>query len=160
VRIDPWFWLRERDDPEVIAHLDAENDYTRDALAHLTPLREQLFGEIVGRVQESDTTAPVRRGAFEYFTRTVEGLQYGVHCRRPLGEQELPDPFAQPGAPDGEVVVLDENELARGHDYFAVGDLVLDPAQSVAAYSVDTSGGERYELRFRSVPTRDSKSGI
>ena len=83
VRVDPWFWLRERDDPEVLAHLEAENAYTRDALAHLSGLRRELYDEIVGRVQESDTSAPVRRGAYEYFTRTVEGLQYGVHCRRP-----------------------------------------------------------------------------
>ncbi len=62
VRIDPWFWLRDRDDPEVLAHLEAENAYTRDALAHLSGLRRELYDEIVGRVQESDTTAPVRRG--------------------------------------------------------------------------------------------------
>src|SRR3954447_8405235 len=112
VRVDPWFWLRERDDPEVIAHLEAENAYTRDALAHLSGLRRELYDEIVGRVQESDTSAPVRRGAYEYFTRTVEGLQYGVHCRRPAsdvsGESALPDPFATPGTAPGEIVVLDE----------------------------------------------------
>lgn len=151
VRIDPWFWLRERDDPEVLAHLEAENAYTRDAVAHLSGLRRELYDEIVGRVQESDTTAPVRRADYEYFTRTVEGLQYGVHCRRPVGEASLPDPFAAPGSTPGEVVVLDENALADGHDYFAVGDLVVNPEQSVAAYSVDTNGGERYQLRFRHV---------
>ena len=150
-RIDPWFWLRERDDPEVLAHLDAENVYTRDALAHLASLRSKLFDEIVGRVQETDTTAPIRRGAFEYFTRTVEGLQYGVHCRQPARGDALPDPLAAPGSPPGEVVVLDENALAAGHDYFAVGDLTVSPDQVVAAYSTDTSGGERYELRFRAV---------
>src|SRR5262249_55047216 len=144
---------------EVFAHLAAENAYTRDALAHLSPLRTRLFDEIVGRVQETDTTAPVRRGDFEYFTRTVEGLQYGVHCRRPVGVPDLPDPFASPGAPDGEVVVIDENALAGDLDYFAVGDLVLDPAQSVAAYTVDTNGGERYELRFRRVPSADGDDG-
>src|SRR4029079_7456091 len=101
VRVDPWFWLRDRDDPEVLAQLEAENAYTRDALAHLSNLRRELYDEIVGRVQESDTSAPVRRGAYEHFTRTVEGLQYGVHCRRPAGggavggtgESTLPDPF-------------------------------------------------------------------
>ena len=84
-RIDPWFWLRERDDPEVIAYLEQENTYTRDALAHLVSLRGELYDEIVGRVQETDTTAPIRRGGYEYFTRTIAGLQYGVHCRRPAG---------------------------------------------------------------------------
>jgi oligopeptidase B len=154
-RIDPWFWLRERDDPEVIAYLEHENAYTRDALAHLGSLRSKLFDEIVGRVQETDTTAPIRRREFEYFTRTVEGLQYGVHCRRPATGGPLPAPLAVPGSPGGETVVLDENALAEGHDYFAVGDLTVDPAQAVAAYSTDTSGGERYELRFRAVRGAD-----
>ncbi len=149
VRIDPWFWLRDRDDPEVLAHLEAENAYTRDAVAHLSGLRRELYDEIVGRVQESDTTAPVRRGPHEYFTRTVEGLQYGVHCRRVAGTPALPDPFAAPGTTAGEVVVLDENALSDGHDYFAVGDLAVSPDQLVAAYSIDTNGSERYELRFR-----------
>jgi oligopeptidase B len=159
VRVDPWFWLRDRDDPEVLAHLEAENAYTRDALAHLQALRRELYDEIVGRVQESDASAPVRRGRHEYFTRTVEGLQYGVHCRRPV-TRSLPDPFAAPGTTDGEIVVLDENALADGHDYFAIGDLVVDPEQRVAAFSVDTSGGERYELRFRAVPGADPRPDL
>lgn len=158
VRVDPWFWLRERDEPEVLAHLEAENAYTRAALAHLSDLRGELYDEIVSRVQESDASAPVRRGALEYFTRTVEGLQYGVHCRRPAGSDALPDPLATPGDPLGEVVVLDENALADGHEYFAVGDLVIDPAQEVAAYSVDTSGGERYDLAFRRLPSEEGQT--
>jgi oligopeptidase B len=149
VRIDPWFWLRDRDDPEVLDYLEAENTYTRDALEHLEPRREQLFGEIVGRIQETDASAPVRQGEHEYFSRTREGLQYAVHCRRPAGTPGLPDPVALPGATKGETVVLDENELAGAHDYFAVGDLSLSPDQRTAAYSVDTTGGERYDLRFR-----------
>jgi oligopeptidase B len=160
VRVDPWFWLRDRDDPEVLAHLEAENAYTRGALSHLGALRRELYDEIVGRVQESDTTAPVRRGQHEYFTRTVEGLQYGVHCRRPAGGDTLPDPFATPGDAPGETVVLDENARSAGHDYFAVGDLVLDPAQRVAAFTVDTNGGERYELRFRDLDTDGDRDDV
>ncbi len=148
-RIDPWFWLRDRDDPEVLAHLAAENDYTAAAVAHLAPLRETLYDEIVARVQETDASAPTRRGEFEYFIRTIEGLQYDVHCRRPSGTPGLPDPFAPPGTAPGEAVVLDENALAAGHDYFAVGDLALSPDQRLVAYTVDTTGGERYELRVR-----------
>jgi oligopeptidase B len=148
-RVDPWFWLRDRDDPEVLAYLEAENAYTRDVLAHLGPLRGRLYEEIVGRVQENDASAPIRLAPFEYFRRTIEGEQYGVHCRRPTGSGALPDPFAAPGAAPDETVILDENELAKGHDYFAVGDLSISPDQTVAAFSTDTSGGERYELRFR-----------
>ena len=70
-------------------------------LAHLGPLRSELFDEIVGRVQETDTSAPIRRGAYEYFSRTIEGQQYGVHCRRPAGGDALPDPLAAPGIHSG-----------------------------------------------------------
>ncbi len=150
-RVDPWFWLRNRDDPEVLSYLDAENAYTRDALKHLTPLRTRVFDEIVAHVQETDASAPVRRGPFEYFSRTIEGRQYSVQCRRPVGEHGLPDPLARPGSTPGETVILDENDLAQGHDYFAVGDLSVSPGQTVAAYSVDVSGAERYELHFRTI---------
>ncbi|MDQ1430761.1 MAG: oligopeptidase [Actinomycetota bacterium] len=160
VRIDPWFWLRERDDPEVLAYLEAENAYTRDALSHLAPLRTRLFDEIVGRVQETDASAPIRLAPYEYFSRTIEGQQYGVHCRRPAGGGALPDPLAAPGTTPGETVILDENELADGHDYFAVGDLTISPDQNLAAFSTDINGGERYELRFRTCPTPDGDPGI
>ena len=127
-RVDPWFWLRERDDPDVLAYLEAENAYTDASLAHTEQLRDRLYAEIVGRVRETDASAPVRRGSFEYFARTIEGQQYDVHCRRPAGTPGLPDPDALRGAHPGETVVLDENELAQGHDYFAVGDLATNPA--------------------------------
>ena len=152
-RIDPWFWLQVRDDPEVLAYLEAENAYTEAALAPLAPLRDRLYSEIVGRVRETDASTPVRRRGFEYFVRTIQGRQYEVHCRRPAGTPGLPDPDAAPGHAPGETVVLDENDLARGCDYFAVGDLEINPAQTIAAYTTDTTGGERYDLRFRALDT-------
>jgi oligopeptidase B len=136
-RVDDWFWLRERDDPEVHAYLEAENAYTEDALAGLAPLREQLYEEIKGRIQQTDVSAPARRGEWEYFTRTYESRQYGVHCRRPVDE------------PDREEVLIDGNALAEGHAYFSLGGFAVPPDQTLLAYSVDVSGGERYELRFR-----------
>ena len=150
-RVDPWFWLRERDDPAVLAYLEAENEYTDTSLAHSGQLRDDLYAEIVGRVRQTDASAPVRRGPFEYFTRTIEGQQYDVHCRRAAGTPGLPDADVAPGGTPGETVLLDENELARSHDYFAVGDLATNPSQTVAAYTIDTTGGERYDLRFRSL---------
>jgi len=160
-RVDPWFWLGQRDDAEVLAYLEAENDYTTAATAHLAALRGRIYDEIVGRVQETDASSPTPKGPYEYFTRTVEGRQYAIHCRRPrvgagAGASVLPDPFAAPGAAAGEVIVLDENDLATGHDYFAVGDLVLCPDQRVVALSTDVTGGERYTLRFRTIADRDS----
>ncbi len=152
-RVDDWYWLRERDNPNVRAYLEAENTYTEAVMEPLAPLREKLFEEIKGRVQETDASAPVRRGQHEYFSRTIEGRQYAVHCRRPAGMPGLPDADAEPGSSPGEVVLLDENVLAQGHAYFALGGFAVSPDHGSLAYSVDTSGGERYELRFRSLTT-------
>ena len=152
-RVDPWFWLCERDNPEVLEYLCAENAYTEAALAPLASLRDTLFEEIVDRVQETDVTPPVRRGPWEYFTRTIEGMQYDVHCRRPAGTPGLPDPFAPPGTEAGEQIVLDENVLAGDHDYFAVGDMTVSTDHSLVAYTTDITGGERYELRVRDIAT-------
>ena len=148
-RVDDYYWLRNRDDPEVIAHLEAENTYTKAAMGHTDALQQQLFEEIKSRVQETDASAPVRKGPYEYFSRTIEGMQYGIHCRRPAGTPGLPDPFAEPGTAPGEEVLLDENVLAEGHDYFALGGFTVSPDYTRLAYSVDVTGGERYELRFR-----------
>jgi oligopeptidase B len=150
-RIDDWYWLRERDDPAVREYLEAENTFTEAALAHLAPLREQIFEEIRGRVRENDAAAPVRHGPHEYFRRTREGLQYPVHCRRPSGTPGLPDPDAEPGTEPGEIVLLDENAVAGDSGYFALGALSPSPDQRLLAYSTDYTGGERYELRFRDV---------
>ncbi|MDQ6852498.1 MAG: S9 family peptidase, partial [Actinomycetota bacterium] len=152
-RVDDYYWLRNRDDPEVTAHLEAENAYTRAAMAPTEALQQQLFDEIKSRVLETDASAPVRKGLYEYFTRTIEGKQYGIHCRRPAGTPGLPDPFAPPGASPGEEVLLDENVLAEGHDYFALGGFSISPDYMRLAYSTDVTGGERYALRFRELST-------
>jgi oligopeptidase B len=141
-RVDDWYWLRDRDDPEVMAYLTAENAYADAMLAPLGPLRDRIFDEIKSRVQETDESAPVPEGAWEYTSRTIEGSQYAVHCRRPRGADS-----------DEARVVLDENVLAQGHDYFALGGFEVTPDHSVLAYSVDVTGGERYTLRFRDLTT-------
>jgi oligopeptidase B len=139
-RVDDWYWLRRRDDPEVMAYLEAENAYTDAVLAPLMPLRERIFEEIRSRVQETDVSAPVPDRAWEYVTRTYEELQYAVHCRRPRSGGE-------------EQVVLDENAEAEGHDYFALGAFSVSPDHAVLAYAVDTTGGERHRLCFRDLTT-------
>jgi oligopeptidase B len=154
-RIDDWHWLRDRDDPDVIAYLEAENAYTSAAMAHTEPLQQTLFEEIKSRIQETDASAPVRKGPYEYFSRTIAGKQYTIHCRRPAGTSGLPDPFAAPGAAPGEEVLLDENVLAEGHEYFALGGFAIDPDHVRLAYSMDVTGGERYELRFLDLTTHD-----
>ena len=148
-RDDPWYWLRERDDPEVRAYLEAENAYTDRVLAPLDGLRSTLFEEMKARILETDMSVAARRGPWWYYGRTEEGKNYGIHCRRPAaGGDELP-PAGEPGAE--EQILLDENVLAEGHEYFAVGTAVVSPDHAMLAYGTDTAGDERYELRFRSL---------
>ncbi len=148
-RVDDWFWLREREDPEVLTYLRAENEYAAAGLAHTDELQRAIFDEIKSRVVETDASAPVRRGTYEYFTRTIEGLEYAVHCRRPLGIAAAPDPQSPPGAAEGEQVLLDENALASGSPYFALRNLAVSPNGTLLAFAVDLDGGERATLRFR-----------
>jgi oligopeptidase B len=142
-RVDPWFWLRHREDPDVIGYLEAENAYTSAALDHTKALQQELFEEIRARVQETDVSAPVRYGPWDYFVRTFEGRQYAQHGRRPAG--------AAPG--EDETILLDENVLAGDSPYFALGGLVIAPSHDLIAYSTDYNGGERHTLRFRDLRT-------
>ena len=157
VRIDDWFWLRDKDDPAVIGHLEAENAYTEAVMAGTGALQAELFDEIVARIEETDLSVPVRKGPWLYYSRTLEGSNYAIHCRRPATAAAT----AGPGAGDapeqgnaGEEVILDENLLAAGHDYLAVGSLSVSPDHRWLAYSTDTSGGERFTMRFCDLETR------
>jgi oligopeptidase B len=152
-RVDDWHWLRDRDDPAVRAYLEAENAFTQTGLAHTAPLQARIFDDIKARVQETDVSAPVRRRGWEYFTRTIEGHEYAVHCRRPSGSTAPPDPEAAPGSTPDEEIVLDENALAADAEYFVLRGLALSPAQAQIAYAVDFSGGELATLRFRELAT-------
>jgi len=153
VRVDDWYWLRDRDDPAVRSLLEEENAYVEAMLAPLAGLRDAVFAEIKTRVVETDVSAPIRRGQFEYFTRTRVGLEYAVHCRRPVGAV-TPDPDAAPGQGDEEVL-LDENVLAAGSEYFALRGLALSPDQARLAYLVDRTGGERARLQVRDLASGD-----
>jgi len=107
-RIDPYFWLNDRDNPEVIAHLEAENKYRRAEMEPVRALEETLYQEMVGRIPQVDESVPVLREGFWYYTRYEEGMEYPFHCRKadvggePVGEEEL---------------LLDVNKLAEGHAY-------------------------------------------
>ncbi len=148
-RVDDWYWLRDRDDPEVLEYLKAENEFVATELARLEALRDQIFGEIKDRIQETDASAPLPWGAWEYFSRTIEGLEYAIHCRRPRDTPGLPAPAAAPGTAPGEEIVLDENALATEADYFALRGFAVSPSQGLLAYSADLSGGEVATLCFR-----------
>jgi oligopeptidase B len=156
-RVDPWYWLRERDNPEVRSYLEAENAYSDRVLAPLEGLRSALFEEMKARILETDMSVPSRRGPWWYYGRTEEGRDYAIHCRRPAGAADELPPAGEPG--EEEQILLDENELARGHEYFAVGTAVISPDHSWLAYATDTTGDERYELRFRSLLTEERPHG-
>ncbi len=152
--VDEYAWLAAKDDPETIAYLTAENAYTEARTAHLADLRTQLYEEIRRRTQETDLSVPTRKGGHWYYTRTVEGQQYGVQCRRAVRDGETQPPVSTDGAPlDGEEVLLDGNLLAEGHDFFALGAFDVSPDGRWLAYSTDFSGDERFTLRVKDLTT-------
>jgi oligopeptidase B len=157
VVVDGYEWLRDKENPEVIAYLEAENAYTDAATEHLAGLRERLFGEIKSRTLETDLSVPVRDGRYWYYTRTAEGSQYGVHCRAPIaGDDDWTPPTLAPGtAVPGEQIVLDDNAEAAGHDFYSLGSFDVSPDGDLLAYAVDTLGDERYTLRIRDLRTGD-----
>jgi oligopeptidase B len=152
--VDEYAWLADKDDPDTIAYLTAENAYAEAATADLAPLRDQIFAEIKARTQESDLSVPVRKGAWWQYARTVEGQQYAVHCRRAVRPGEVIPPVAADGQPlDGEEVLLDGNELAAGQPFFALGAYQPSRDWRALAYSTDFTGDERYTIRIKDLTT-------
>ena len=148
--IDPYAWLADPKDPETIAYLQAENAYMEAMTEGLSDLRTAIFGEIKARTQETDLSVPVRKGGWWRYMRTVEGQQYGIHCRRRVLDGEVAPPVPEDGKPlDGEEVLLDGNELAAGHEFFSMGALSVSPDEALLAYSTDFSGNERFTLRVK-----------
>src|SRR5215211_6023521 len=145
---DPYFWLRNREDPDTLAYLEAENAWTASQMAATGNLRSQLFEEIRSRIQETDLSVPVRKGPWWYFSRTEEGKQYPISCRRPAVGPERAYDESLP-----EQVLLDQNVEAEGHDFFSVGVFDVSTDHRLLAYATDTTGGERYHLRFRDLDT-------
>lgn len=150
---DPYEWLRDKEDPEVIAHLEAENAYTEAMTSHLEGLREAVFTEIKGRTQETDLSVPVRHRDWWYYSRTIEGQQYAVHGRIAVGDS--PDrPVLDPASPpEGEQVLLDGNAEAEGLEFFSLGAFDVSASGDRLAYAVDTSGDERFDLRIKDLTT-------
>ncbi|WP_231918455.1 S9 family peptidase [Microlunatus sagamiharensis] len=156
---DPYEWLRDKDDPQVIAHLEAENAWTSALTEHLEPLVETLFGELKDRTQETDLSVPVYArhhgpegdSAWWYYTRTEEGAEYARYCRAPATDRSAPPSLD--GSIEGETVYLDANVEAAGHEFFDLGALSVSPGGHLLAYSTDVTGAERYTLRIRDLRT-------
>ena len=149
---DPYEWLREKQNPEVIAHLEAENRYTESITADQEQLRQAIFDEIKTRTVETDLSVPTRRRGWWYFTRSVEGKPYTIHSRvkaDTTGHQDTdwtpPLVDAQADLP-GEQILVDGNLLAESHSFFALGGMCINEPSNLLAYCVDTTGDERFTL--------------
>jgi oligopeptidase B len=157
-RVDEWFWLRDREDPEVQALLRAENAYTERETAPLADLRESLFTEMKARIVETDLSVPVRKGPWWYYVRTVEGADYVIHCRLPAagpGRDSATPPSVSEEHPVDEQVLLDENVLAATQGYLDVANLAVSPGHARLAYAADTTGDEHFTLRVRDLESGD-----
>jgi oligopeptidase B len=155
--VDEYAWLADKDDPETIAFLEAENAYTESLTAGQEGLREEIFGEIKARTQETDLSVPTRKGGWWYYGRTVEGQQYGVFCRRAVRPDDSGPPMSEDGAPlDGEEVLLDSNQLAGDQQFFSLGARTVSPDGSLLAYSTDFAGNERFTLRIKDLATGET----
>lgn len=141
MRIDDYYWLRDRANPAVIAYLQAENDYAGAVMADTASLQENLFQEMRGRIRETDSTAPVADGDFWYYQRTVAGLDYPIYCRR-AGTMTAP-----------EEVLLDVNQLAEGKAFCEVGEFVISPDHRLLAYAYDVDGNELYTIVVKDLTT-------
>jgi oligopeptidase B len=151
--VDPFEWLRDKDDPEVIAHLEAENAYAEAMTSHLEPLRGRIFDEIKSRTQETDLSVPAAYRGWWYYSRTFEGKQYAAQCRvRMVAGRGRPQ--LEPGVtPEGEQVLLDVNVEAQGHEFFSLGAFEVSSDGRRIAYAVDVEGDERFALRVKDIAT-------
>jgi oligopeptidase B len=141
VRVDPYYWLNRRDDPEVLAYLEAENEYLERTMAKSRALRETLFEEIVSRIPKDDSTVPYRLNGYDYYRRFEGEGEYPIYCRR----------AGQPDAP--EEILANGNELAQGHAYFQIGAVTVSSGNDIVAFAVDTVGRRFYDIRFRDLKT-------
>jgi oligopeptidase B len=141
VRVDDYHWLRERNDPDVIAYLEAENRYTDTVMAHTRALQDRLYDEILGRIQQTDLSVPDRIGPYYYYSRTEEGKQYPIHARK-RGSLDAP-----------EEIMLDLNRMAEGHGYYRTGTLQVSPDHRLLAFTEDTTGAEYFTLKIKDLAT-------
>ena len=145
---DPWDWLRDGEDPEVRAHLEAENAWADTVTAPTREAAARLVEEVKASTALTDVTVPIREGEFWYFRRFAEGQSYATHHRAPVERDEagVPIPLVpQPGVPTrGEELLVDENEWARGQEFFRLADMYPSPDGRLIAWARDTSGDERY----------------
>ena len=140
-RIDNYYWLNERENPEVIAYLEAENQYEKACLEHTEPIQEQLFNEITGRIKQDDNSVPIKIRNYYHYTRYEEGKEYPIYCRKKHSLDAL------------EEIILDGNVLAEGHAFFEIGEVSLSEDDRLLAYSIDTVSRRIYDVYVKDLLT-------
>ena len=140
-RLDPYFWLRDRGDPDTIRYLEAENAYMRAMTEHTEALQAGIYAEMLSHIKQTDLTVPVKRGEYFYYTRTEEGKQYRIYCRK-RGSLDAP-----------EEILLDGNALAEGQKYFQMGAFAPSPNHKLLAYSADYTGDEAFTIFVKHLET-------
>jgi oligopeptidase B len=138
LRVDHYAWLRQKENPEVIGHLEAENAYTDAALRGIEPFQQMLYQEMLSRIQQTDLSVPYRLRSYDYFTKTLEGQQYPLHYRRLAS-----------GITDADELLLDLNVLAQGHSFLGLGTFQVSDHNRLLGYSTDTTGFRRYTLEIK-----------
>ena len=143
---DDYHWLREKENPEVLKYLKEENDYTQEVMSDTDGMQAELYKELRGRIKESDQSVPVHWDNYFYYIRTEEGDEYPVYCRK---KDSLDSP---------EEVLLDQNQLAQGHEHCSLGTFKISPDHKLLAYSVDFTGSERYTIFVKNLETGETLS--
>jgi oligopeptidase B len=169
ILIDDYAWLRDKENPEVTAYLEAENAYAEAVMAPLTTLRDELYQEMLSHIKQTDVSVPFRDGAWWYYTRTEEGLQYSIHCRKAavdnktLGAPGLASETWESSKPklddEPENVILDGNKLAEGHAFFSIGATDISDDGRWLAYTTDTTGFRQYTLHIKDLLTGETLEG-
>lgn len=140
-RIDNYFWLNDRSNPDVIAYLEQENAYTKEKMKDVEVLQKDLYSEIIGRIKQDDQSVPYFDNGYYYYTRFEEGKEYPLFCRK---KQSLDSP---------EEVMLNINELAKGHDFYQVSGLSISPNNNLLAFGIDTVSRRQYTIHFKNLTT-------
>ncbi|MDX9697690.1 MAG: oligopeptidase B, partial [Bacteroidales bacterium] len=140
-RVDNYYWLNERENPEVIAYLEAENEYTKAILKPTEKLQEDLFTELKSRIKEDDESVPYKENGYFYYSRFETGKEYPIYCRK---KDNLESP---------EEIMLNVNDMAVGHDYFQVSGLSVSPDNKLLAFGVDTVSRRNYTIYIKNLET-------
>ncbi len=148
VRIDNYYWLNQRDNPEVIDYLNAENQYLETEMRHTGTLQEKLFEEIVGRMKKKDQSVPYACDSYYYYHRYERDKEYAIYCRK---EGSLDSP---------EEILIDANQLAEGHDFFSLTGLTVSAGRDILAFGLDTVGRRFYNIRFKNLTTGEIYSDV